>query len=186
MSSLRDDGRGSWGAGQLRWCLGKGGRRAQSSNRRVHGADARLAQFLHSSTSFCTPGRLHQPLISAQDIPAEQIWKRGGGEEGKQQEASSSQLLHPCQDSGAKGGERNRFCWQRKGKEGRAGAAFVLQVPSLQCQAGPRSRLVTWLQSVSPRNPGCRAGCPSKGTLSEMSTWAKRYDPQPSFGDTTL
>lgn len=33
-----------------------------------------------------------------------------------------------------------------------------------------------WLQSGSPRNRGCRAGCLSKGTFSEMPARAKRYE----------
>lgn len=97
---------------------------------------------------------------------------------GKQWEAPSSQLLHPCQDSGTKDGERKRFYAGRgKGKHGRAALAFVLQVQPLQCQAGPCPRLRMWLQSVTPRKRGCRAGCLSKDTFSGMPAWAKRYDP---------
>lgn len=82
--------------------------------------------------------------------------------------------------------ERTGLCRQRQraGKRGLPGFWCFRRNLSRLGQA-PR-HFVTWLRSVSPRNSGCRAGGLSKGTFSEAPSWAKRYDPQPGFGDATL
>lgn len=147
-------------------------------------ASAQLYQLLHPGQA--TPAlnlSSGHPRGAASRANLETQWWRGGGSNGKPPLPSCSILVRI---QVPKVGRGTGSVGRGKGKEGRAGAVSVLQVPSLQCQAGPRSRLVTWLQSVSPRNQGRRAGCPSKGTFSEMPAWAKRYDPQPGFGDTTL
>lgn len=85
--------------GPLHRCLGRAGRRARRGNGQQHGADARLALLLHSSTGrYLHPGQAKPGLALGSGHPGEQpanrIWKCNGGKEGEMLgEAMGSPLL---------------------------------------------------------------------------------------------